>query len=292
MPLGGGSNVVFAGDFPGLIIRIQIQGREIVDENSEFVWLRVGAGENWHQLVEYCIDSQLWGLENLALIPGTVGAAPVQNIGAYGVELCDCFEELRAVEINSGVAVTFIREACGFGYRDSIFKGKLKGQYIITSVTLKLSKQPRMVCDYPALQQHFKRLGVALESPRQIYNAVCEIRQSKLPDPVEIPNAGSFFQNPLVSEAKYKQLQQQFPGIVGYPQDHQMVKLAAGWLIDNAGWRGFNEGGVGVHEKQALVLINPGHAKGKTLLALAAKIQHDILIRYDVSLAIEPQVVD
>ncbi|NHN35929.1 UDP-N-acetylmuramate dehydrogenase [Pseudomaricurvus alcaniphilus] len=292
LPLGGGSNLILAADFAGLVIRIGIHGRELVREDEDFVWLRVGAGENWHQLVEHCLQAGYCGLENLALIPGNVGAAPIQNIGAYGVELQQVFAELSALEISSGVEVTFDRDACHFGYRDSIFKQGLQGRYIITSVTLKLAKKPRLVCEYPALQQYFEDHGSKAEHPEQIFAAVCAIRRSKLPDPSEVPNAGSFFQNPVVDRAAYEELKGRYPGLVGYPlDDGARVKLAAGWLIDHAGWRGYRLGPVGVHDKQALVLINPGRGSGRDVLELAARIQTDIQARYGVKLVIEPSVV-
>ena len=294
--LGGGSNLVFAEDFPGLVIRMLLRGREVIEESPEYVWLQIGAGENWHELVEHCQNFHLWGLENQALIPGTVGAAPIQNIGAYGVELQDCFAELAATEISSGVSVTFDRTACLFGYRDSVFKHDLRDRYIITSVTLRLRKQPRPVFDYPALRQYFEAAGIQSPSPQQIFLAVCEIRQSKLPDPRQIPNAGSFFHNPVVDMATWTRLQKAHPGIVGYPHktgqgDATAMKLAAGWLIDQAGWRGFREGAVGVHQHQALVLINPGRGPGREVLALADRIRADIQARFGVKLVIEPTVV-
>lgn len=297
MALGGGSNVVLAGDLPGLVLQIDIQGREVIAEDDDYVWLKVGAGENWHKLVEFCMNFHYWGLENLALIPGSVGAAPIQNIGAYGVELCDYFYELSAVEIKSGLSVTFDKVACRFGYRDSVFKQKLQDRYIITSVTFKLRKEPAVVCEYPALQQYFLKqaeagaeYGAELPSPHRVFDAVCAIRQSKLPDPAEIPNVGSFFKNPVVTQAKYDTLLSQYEGLVAYPAPDGQLKLAAGWLIDRAGWRGYQQGLVGVHKNQALVLINPGHASGAEILILAKKIQDDILSKFGLLLEVEPRI--
>lgn len=288
--LGGGSNLVLSGDFPGLALKLQLSGLEVVDENDDHVWLKVGAGENWHQLVAYCLSFHWWGLENLALIPGNVGAAPVQNIGAYGVELQDHFSELSAVEISSGVTVNFDRDACGFGYRESVFKQRLKDQYIITSVTLKLDKTPQLKIDYPVLRQHFANRALEHISPMDVFDVVCEIRSAKLPDPAVIPNVGSFFKNPMVSGAEYEFLQQKFPDVVGFVQEQDQVKLAAGWLIDQAGWRGRELGPARVHADQALVLTNPGQGSGPQVLALANAVVADVQARYGVSLEIEPRV--
>lgn len=297
MALGGGSNVVLAADFPGLVLQIDIQGRDIIAEDDDYVWLKVGAGENWHQLVEFCMNFHYWGLENLALIPGSVGAAPIQNIGAYGVELCDYFAELSAVEIKSGLSVTFDKTACRFGYRDSIFKQQMKDRYIITSVTFKLRKEPAVVCEYPALKQFFEQqseegleYGVEPPSPHRVFDAVCSIRQSKLPDPEVIPNVGSFFKNPVVTQEQYQNLSQQHEGLVGYPVEDGKIKLAAGWLIDQAGWRGYQQNSVGVHKDQALVLVNPGHGAGAEILLLAEKIQDDIKAKFGVLLEVEPRI--
>ncbi len=288
MPLGGGSNIVLAEDFPGLVIHLVITGRDLVEEDDEWLWVKVGAGENWHQWVEYCMGFHYWGLENLALIPGTVGAAPIQNIGAYGVELCNYFAELRAVEISSGVAVTFDADACKFGYRDSVFKQRLRDKYIITSVTFKLRQEPSLCCDYPALQSYFSTQGIESPTPHQVFDAVCQVRASKLPDPADIPNVGSFFKNPVVTDEQHHQLKAKFESLVSYPVENG-YKLAAGWLIDQAGWKGYREGGVGVHDQQALVLVNRS-GSGEQLLSLAHKIQADIKDRYQVELEIEPRV--
>jgi len=288
MPLGGGSNIVLAKDFPGLVIHVSITGRDLVEEDDSWLWVKVGAGENWHQWVEYCMGFHYWGLENLALIPGTVGAAPIQNIGAYGVELCDYFAELRAVEINSGVAVTFDSDACKFGYRDSVFKQQMRDKYIITSVTFKLRQEPSLCGDYPALQSHFRDLGIDTPTPHQVFDAVCQVRGSKLPDPADIPNVGSFFKNPVVSDEQHKQLKLQCDDLVSYPVTSG-YKLAAGWLIDQAGWKGHREGEVGVHDQQALVLVNR-NGSGEQILSLAEKIRLDVQERYGVELEIEPRV--
>ena len=288
--LGGGSNLVLRDNFPGLVIQMRSQGKTLVAEDDDHVWLQVAAGENWHQLVQYTLGQGFYGLENLSLIPGSVGAAPIQNIGAYGVELQDVFAELTAVEVSSGVQVNFTRDSCQFGYRDSIFKGVFKDKYIITSVTFKLHKSPHLVLDYPALRQALAGIEPENLSPELVSEAVIAIRQAKLPNPAEIPNVGSFFKNPLVSLEHCQRLQQSYPQLVAYPVDGQQVKLAAGWLIDQAGWRGREFAGVRVHPQQALVLTNPQRLPGGAILALAEQIQQDVQARFGVHLEMEPRV--
>lgn len=287
--LGGGSNIVLRDDFLGLVIHIRLSGKNLLQEDHAYIWLRVAAGENWHQLVEYCLDYHYWGLENLSLIPGSVGAAPIQNIGAYGVELKDVFEELTAMDIRSGIQVTFSKDACEFGYRDSIFKGRLRDHYVITAVTFKLRKQPQLELSYPALRDALSGNAADAITPRQVSQRVCEIRRSKLPDPVQIPNVGSFFKNPVISTEHYQSLKSSYPELIAYPVSEEQVKLAAGWLIDNAGWRGQQDGPVAVHAQQALVLTNPGHAKGSAVIALAEKIQTSVFEKYGVTLEPEPR---
>lgn len=286
--LGGGSNVVLHHDFPGLAIHIQLMGKDLVREDEQFFYVQAAAGENWHELVEYCLDNHYWGLENLALIPGSVGAAPIQNIGAYGVELKDVFSELRALDVNSGLSVTFTHEACQFAYRDSVFKNALLDRYIITSVTLKLSKQPDLKLHYPALQSALAGYSGDQLTPELVSQVVCDIRRSKLPDPKQIPNVGSFFKNPIVTQAKFDALQAQHPGIVAYAAGPGYVKLAAGWLIDKAGWKGVSDGAA-VHAQQALVLTNPDGLCGDAVLALAKRIQCSIADQFGVQLEQEPR---
>lgn len=288
--LGGGSNIVLRDDFPGLVIHIKSQGKEIVSENDEFVWLKVAAGENWHQLVEYSLDSALYGLENLSLIPGSVGAAPIQNIGAYGVEVKEVVAELTALNISSGLMVTFTNESCLFGYRDSIFKHSLQDQYVITSVTFQLHKRPQLNLTYPVLRAALANIPEQDITPQQVSAAVVAIRQSKLPDPATIPNAGSFFKNPVIGVGQFEILKTQYPSIVSYPVDSQRTKLAAGWLIDQAGWRGKEVGGVAVHALQALVLTNPHKSSGEAILILAEQIKASVLDQFDVVLELEPRV--
>lgn len=288
--LGGGSNIVLRADFPGLVIHIKTRGLAVVAENDECVWLKAAAGENWHQLVEYTLDNGYCGLENLSLIPGSVGAAPIQNIGAYGVELKDVFAELTALDIQSGLMVTFTRESCQFGYRDSIFKQSLKDRYVITSITLKLSKIPTLNLQYPALRAALVDIPESEISPGQVSAAVIAIRQAKLPDPQQIPNVGSFFKNPVIPTEQFASLKQQFPGLVSYPVDDRQVKLAAGWLIDQAGWRGREVDGVKIHPEQALVLTNPGKRDGKLVLQLAGQVVASVQAKFGVVLEMEPRV--
>jgi UDP-N-acetylmuramate dehydrogenase len=290
--LGGGSNVVLANDFTGLTIVIQTQGVTLEKETEDHLWLSVAAGENWHNTVMYCVDQGWYGLENLALIPGSMGAAPIQNIGAYGVELEQCFAYLDAIALATGKTVTFDREACQFAYRDSLFKREGKDQYIITRVVLRLSKQPQWVLDYPALQTCLSHIPINTLSSRQVADAVMNIRMSKLPDPSHIPNAGSFFKNPMVSTECYEDIKARYPKVVAYAQGTvpQTYKLAAGWLLDNAGWKGTMVNGVSMHQDQALVLTNPNRVSGADLLAFVDQVKADIQQKYQLALEIEPRI--
>jgi UDP-N-acetylmuramate dehydrogenase len=290
--LGGGSNVVLANDFAGLTIVIQTQGITLEKETEDHVWLSVAAGEGWHDTVMYCVDQGWYGIENLALIPGSVGAAPIQNIGAYGVELEQCFAYLEAIELATGNTVSFDREACQFAYRDSLFKRDGKDQYIITRVVLQLAKRPQWVLDYPALQAHLSHIPINTLTSRKVADTVMGIRMSKLPDPSEIPNAGSFFKNPIVSIECYEHIKTRYPNAVAYAQDTspQTYKLAAGWLLDNAGWKGTMLNGVSMHKDQALVLTNPNRVSGPDLLAFVDQVKADIQHKYQLALEIEPRI--
>ncbi|WP_105104076.1 UDP-N-acetylmuramate dehydrogenase [Microbulbifer pacificus] len=289
LPLGGGSNIVLTGDFPGLALHVGLQGLDF-EPQSDGVRMRAAAGENWHQLVMRSVEMGHGGLENLALIPGNIGAAPIQNIGAYGVELKDTFEELTAMEVATGRLVTFTAEDCRFAYRDSVFKNTEKDRYIICEVVLKLSASWQPQVAYPALQQHFAQASQEVDAltPADVARAVIGIRNSKLPNPVEIPNAGSFFKNPVVDASLYSRLKEQNPQLVAFAAGEHW-KLAAGWLIDQAGWRGFQKDGVGVHDRQALVLVNPGHRCGSQVVALAQDIALDIQQKFGVTLEPEPR---
>ncbi|MFV8782553.1 UDP-N-acetylmuramate dehydrogenase [Microbulbifer sp. SA54] len=289
LPLGGGSNIVLTGDFPGLALHVALKGLKLEDLGNQ-TQITAAAGENWHQLVMHTVAEGLGGLENLALIPGNIGASPIQNIGAYGVELKDSFHSLTAMEIESGALVEFSAEECRFGYRDSIFKQDARDRYLICEVRLRLPHQWAPQVSYPALQQYFAANSVAEDTlkPQDVAAAVIAIRNSKLPNPVQIPNAGSFFKNPVVDDAQYTQLRQQHPQLVAFAAGEGW-KLAAGWLIDQAGWRGFEREGVGVHSQQALVLINPGHCCGSKVVALAMEIAADVKAKFGVDLEPEPR---
>lgn len=290
--VGGGSNLLFTRHFDGLVIKMSIQGIEVVEENEESVWVRSGAGENWHELVMYCIEHGWGGVENLSLIPGTVGAAPMQNIGAYGVEIKDVFESLEAINSTTGDLRVFTGEECKFGYRESVFKNIYKGQYIITSVVFKLSKKPVINTSYGAIESTLiQRLGEdALKQAniRDVSEAVMHIRRSKLPDPSLIGNAGSFFKNPIITQAQFEKLKQTHQSVPNYPLSDQEVKIPAGWLIEQAGWKGKRFGSVGVHEQQALVLVNHGGATGESVKKLALDIQASVKEKFGVE--IEPEV--
>lgn len=290
LPLGGGSNVVLAADFPGVAVKINILGRELVRETDDAVWLRVGAGENWQDLVEHCINFHYWGLENLSLIPGCAGAAPIQNIGAYGTELKDVFAELEAIQISSGLKVTFDRDACHFGYRDSVFKGRCKDQYIITSVTLKLNKVAEHNLSYPALSNALKSIASEDLTPADIAAAVCAIRRSKLPAPEDIPNAGSFFKNPVVTREHFDGILSNYPDMPHFLLDDGSVKLAAGWLIERAGWKGREYAGALTHKDQALVITNPKKVSGGAVLSLAKQVQRSVFGKFSVELEVEPRI--
>jgi len=289
--LGGGSNVLFTADFPGLVIHIALSCIEIQVLKNDQVELKLGAGENWHQIVMYCIQNNLYGIENLALIPGTVGAAPIQNIGAYGVELAKTFQSLEAVEISSGKLLVMSKSDCDFGYRDSIFKRALANQLIITSVTLGLSSIAAVTADYGALKDEMGKLDADIEvTPKHVAAAVMAIRQRKLPDPGLLPNAGSFFKNPLISLTKYEDLRQQYDDVPSFrlPGVAGQVKVPAAWLLDQSGWKGRKQGAVGVHEHQAVVIVNYGGASGAEVLRLARDMQQSI--QDDFGIALEPEV--
>lgn len=289
--LGGGSNIVLTQHFPGVVIYINFCGIEVISKNDRTEIVRAGAGENWHQFVSTCLNKGCYGLENLALIPGNVGAAPIQNIGAYGVELVDFFYQLEAMDVASGKLEIFDKDACDFDYRDSIFKNELKNKFVITSVTMKLNSDPLININYDALKREFTGNKLSEITPKNVFETVCHIRQGKLPDPNEIGNAGSFFKNPIISKPQFQILFEKYPDIVGFPVKNDEIKLAAGWLIEKAGWKGYRENNVGVHAKQALVLVNFGGANGLEILELAKKIQQSIRQRFDIVLEMEPTII-
>ncbi len=289
--LGGGSNLVLAADFDGLVLRSAIPGRRLVGEDADAWYVQGGAGETWHDFVQWTLAQGWPGLENLALIPGTVGAAPIQNIGAYGLELGERFHALTAVDLADGSTRSFDAAACRFGYRDSVFKQQgwhLDGRLLITDVTFRLPKRWQALTRYADVANELAARGIATPAPQDIADAVVAVRRRKLPDPAQIPNAGSFFQNPVVDAASAARLGAACPQLPQYPQADGRVKLAAGWLIEQAGWKGRALGPVGMYERQALVLVNRGGARGGDVQALAAAVQADVAARFGVLLAPEP----
>jgi UDP-N-acetylmuramate dehydrogenase len=289
--LGGGSNILFTKNYDGLVLKNEIAGIEKISEDHAHVYIRAGAGVGWHEFVLYCINNNFAGVENLSLIPGSVGASPMQNIGAYGVEIKDFFHELEAYNIEDKKLITFSKNDCAFGYRESIFKNKYKGQFVITSVTFQLNKIPKYNTSYGAIETELEKMGVQSLSIKAISDAVINIRQSKLPDPKQIGNAGSFFKNPTIQNTQFEKLQHEFPNIVGYAVGENETKLAAGWLIEQCGWKGYRKGDAGCHEKQALVLVNYGNAIGEEILQLSEKIINAVKLMFDVELHREVNIV-
>ncbi|WP_184037220.1 UDP-N-acetylmuramate dehydrogenase [Chitinivorax tropicus] len=289
--LGGGSNILLTQPFDGLVIKLALLGKAQVSEDDEAVHVKAMAGENWHDFVCWTIQQGWAGLENLSLIPGTVGASPIQNIGAYGVEMKDCFHSLTALEVSTGTVHTFDHAACRFAYRDSMFKHVAPGHYIILDVTFRLPKKPQWHTSYGEVQAELARQGVVELSAQAISDAICTIRRRKLPDPAQIGNAGSFFKNPVVSTVLAESLKKQFNQMPTYPQPDGTTKLAAGWLIDQCGWKGHVEGAVGVYEKQALVLINRGGAAGSEICNLAKRIQHSVMAKFGIEIEPEPLIL-
>ncbi|NNE54379.1 MAG: UDP-N-acetylmuramate dehydrogenase [Flavobacteriales bacterium] len=291
MILGGGSNVLFVRDYDGLMLHNCILGKELVREDDDHVWVRFGAGEVWHEAVLFVIENGWGGVENLSLIPGRVGAAPMQNIGAYGVELEQVFDSLQAVDMVTGELREFDRNECHFGYRESVFKRALKGQYCIATVTLRLNKKPTFNTSYGAIEAELERQNVQTLSIAAISKAVINIRQSKLPDPAQIGNAGSFFKNPVIDAQLAERIKREHPNMPQYPAPNGKVKVAAGWLIDTAGWKGYSQEDYGVHDKQALVLVNRGNAEGKQIYELSQKILEDIASKFGIQLEREVNII-
>jgi UDP-N-acetylmuramate dehydrogenase len=291
MVLGGGSNLLFTKNYDGLIIKNELKGIQLIREDDHHLYVRAGAGEGWHGFVLHCINNGWAGMENLSLIPGTVGAAPIQNIGAYGVELKDIFFGLEAYHIKDQKLHQFSLNDCAFGYRDSIFKRTLKGELVITQVIFRLNKIPEYKITYGAIEQELEKMNIKELSIQAISQAVCRIRSSKLPDPAVMGNAGSFFKNPSVPENKYLALKEKFPGIVGYHQMDGTYKLAAGWLIEYCGWKGYRRDDAGCHALQSLVLVNYGHATGAEIFKLSEDIQRSVFEKFEVSLETEVNII-
>jgi len=289
--LGGGSNILFTKDFNGAVLKNDIKGIEVVKEDEDSVYVKAGGGENWHSFVMHCIEEGYAGVENLSLIPGNVGASPMQNIGAYGVEIKDVFYELEAFHIRDKYLRTFSAEDCAFGYRESVFKSRYKNQFVICTVTFRLNRLPHYNTSYGAIQQELDRLGVTELSIKAISQAVVNIRSSKLPDPKTIGNAGSFFKNPQIGVQQFEELKQKFPSVVGFPVGADSIKVAAGWMIEQCGWKGYRNGDAGCYEKQALVLVNYGNATGKEILELSEQIIQSVNKKFGILLEREVNII-
>jgi UDP-N-acetylmuramate dehydrogenase len=289
--LGGGSNVLFTKDFDGVVIHNAIQGIETHDETDEYITLRVSSGVNWHQFVRHCVDRDWGGIENLSLIPGTVGAAPIQNIGAYGVEISEVLEKVEAFDLINGRTKSFVKDECRFGYRESVFKSDLKEKIFISSVTLRLTKKNhRIKTSYGAISDTLKRMNIEELSIQSVSDAVIKIRTEKLPDVKALGNAGSFFKNPEISEQHFQRLKNNFATIPNYPAANQRVKVPAGWLIEQCGWKGKKINHAGVHAMQALVLVNFGGAKGEEIFQLAMKIMESVQEKFSITLTPEVNI--
>ncbi len=291
MVLGRGSNILFTDHYNGLILSCQIRGKKVVKETDDYILLKVNSGEYWPSLVDEMVEKGFWGMENLCLIPGKVGAAPIQNIGAYGVEVKDVIESLEAFDMNTGKLRVFNKKECDFGYRSSIFKTKERGTYFIVSVTFRLSKKPRLNLSYAPLKEIFKGREEKGITIKEVSETIKQIRNKKLPDPDSLKNAGSFFKNPVVEKEIADKLKQKYPDMPYYPQTGNKVKLAAGWLIEQCGWKGKRTGDVGVYEKQALILVNYDNASGKEILQFSKKINASVIKKFGVKLEREVIVI-
>lgn len=289
--LGGGSNTLLPDRVEGLVLQPALRAIETVESNADTYVVKAGAGENWHRFVQYCLQKKYYGLENLIAIPGRVGAAPIQNIGAYGVELCDVFEKLEAVDRRSGKIEFFDKAACEFGYRDSIFKNRWKNQFVILNVYFRVNRQANISDEYPSLKKALSGFKRNTVTPELVANAVTEIRRERIPAPEDIPNCGSFFKNPVVARELVESIRLMYPEIVCYDVDATYQKIAAGWLIETAGWKGRSAFDVNVHDQQALVLTNPKKMPMKNVLQLANAIRSNIKTRFGIELEIEPQVL-
>ncbi|WP_291097565.1 MULTISPECIES: UDP-N-acetylmuramate dehydrogenase [unclassified Flavobacterium] len=290
--LGGGSNMLLTKDIEALVIHVDLKGRKIIKENDDFVWVESQAGENWHEFVLWTIDQNFGGLENMSLIPGNVGTTPVQNIGAYGTEIKDTFDSCEAMKIENQEMKTFTKEECHFGYRESVFKNELKDQYIITSVVFKLTKRNHKInISYGDITAELAKNGITNPTLKDVSNAVIAIRQSKLPDPKELGNSGSFFKNPILLKTDFEKIHKQFPEMKFYEISETEVKVPAGWLIEQAGFKGKRFGDAGIHKNQALVLVNYGNATGKEILDVSKEIQETIYKTFGIHIEAEVNVI-
>ncbi len=289
--LGGGSNILFIQDFDGVVIKNSISGITIIQEDADSIFIKAGAGEIWHDMVLFCVEKNYGGIENLSLIPGTVGAAPIQNIGAYGQEIKDVFVSLEGIFIDTAKKKEFLNMQCEFGYRDSIFKKELKNKFVITSIVLKLSKNPIPNLEYGTIKEEIAKLNLDRITIKNVSDVICNIRKSKLPDPKQIGNAGSFFKNPEIESRKYSELEINFPGIPGYKMQNDKVKIPAAWLIEKCGFKGKRVGNTGTHPKQPLVLVNYGNASGSEILGFANIIKSSVKDKFGILLEEEINIV-
>ena len=289
--LGGGSNILFTKKFDGTVLKNEISGIEIVNEDEEYVYIKAGAGENWHRFVMYCVQNDYAGVENLSLIPGHLGASPMQNIGAYGVEIKDVFHELEAFHMEDKTVQKFSQKDCAFGYRDSVFKNKFRNQFVILSVTYRLSKKPKFNTSYGAIQQELEKMSVKELSIQAISQAVINIRSTKLPDPKELGNAGSFFKNPQLPNEKFTSLKNLYPNLPSFPVDENFTKVPAGWLIEQCGWKGYRKGDAGCYEKQALVLVNYANATGEEIFELSEEILNSVKSKFNIVIEREVNII-
>ncbi len=291
LALGGGSNILFTGNYNGFVLKNELKGIELIKEDNNHFYVKAYAGENWHQFVLYCLHRNYAGIENLSLIPGNVGAAPMQNIGAYGVEIKDVFEQLEAYDINENKIFTFSANDCEFDYRESIFKRKYKEQFIILNVIFRLRKNPHFNTSYGAIEDELEKMGIKNLSIQAISKAVINIRSNKLPDPKQIGNAGSFFKNPVINKHTFHELTQKYRDVIGYSIDETYTKVSAGWLIEQCGWKGYREGDAGCHTKQALVLVNYGNAKGEEIYSLSERIINSVKAKFGIGLEREVNII-
>ncbi len=290
--LGGGNNVLFTGDYNGIVIKTLIKGIRVIEKTEKHIFIRVYAGEDWDELVKFCVNNNWGGLENLSYIPGNAGTSPIQNIGAYGSELEEYFYSLEAMEVNTGIIRQFKKEQCDFGYRTSIFKTDLKRKYVICSIVLKLDLDHKIKKNYKAISEQLIKNKIESPTINDIRQAVIQVRKSKLPDPKVLGNAGSFFKNPVLSKKDYEKLKNKFPNVVSFEGKDDCMKISAGWLIEQAGWRNFRKGDAGVYDKQALVLINYGNATGKEILELADMIKDSVYDKFDIELKPEVDIIE
>jgi UDP-N-acetylmuramate dehydrogenase len=289
--IGGGSNILFTKDFEGLIIKVSISGIKVIDEDNDSVLVEAGAGVIWDELVKYCVERNYGGIENLALIPGTVGASPIQNIGAYGQELAYTFVSLNGVFIETGEQRTFSKNECKFSYRSSIFKEELKNKFIVTSVRLNFKKNPKPNVTYKALSDYLAKNGIRNPTIKEVSSAVAEIRKSKLPDPLKVGNAGSFFKNPVVGEGSFRKLKTEYSSIFSFPSESGQIKIPAGWLIEKCGWKGKRVGDVGTSPDHALVICNFGNASGMEILEFAMRIKEEVTNKFEIILEEEVNIL-